>query len=96
MLVLIGLSFYVVLKLTLYEEEYKESSDVFLSVIFAVFIQVVNLILSFYIDFTTDLEGRYTVTAQMESKIIKKTMVYFMNSTLIPFSLFIIESYRPI
>ena len=36
------------------------------------------------------------MTAEIESKIIKKILVYFLNSTLIPFSLLIIESYRPI
>ena len=96
MVVLLGLSFFAVLRLTIYEEQYKESSDYFLSVLFSVVLIAVNMILAFYIENTTNLEGRYNMTAEIESKIIKKILVYFLNSTLIPFSLLIIESYRPI
>lgn len=96
MVILLGLSFYAVLRLTIYEEQYKESSDYFLSVLFSVVLIAVNMILAFYIENTTNLEGRYNMTAEIESKIIKKILVYFLNSTLIPFSLLIIESYRPI
>lgn len=57
-------------------------------------ILVINKLLAFYIDFTTYLEGRDNVTGEIMSKIIKKIIVYFLNVTLIPFSLLIIESYR--
>ena len=47
-----------------------------------------------YIDFTTHLEARYTLTGQTQIKIIKQPLVFFLNTTLIPFSLLIIESDR--
>lgn len=61
---------------------------------FSVIILVVNKILALYIDLSTSQEGRYNVTGEIMSKIIKKCIVYFFNVTLIPFSLLIIESYR--
>jgi hypothetical protein len=94
MIMVLGLSFFAVLKLTIYQTEYKEAADVLLSIFFSIIIEGVNIILGIYIDYSTDLEGRYTKTGQISNKIIKKILGSFLNATLIPFSLLIIESYR--
>jgi len=65
MIVVLGISFFAVLKLTIYQSTYKEAADVLLSFIFSLIISGVNLVLAVYIDYSTDLEGRYTKTAQI-------------------------------
>ena len=61
-----------------------------LSIFFSLIIAAVNIILANYIDYSTDLEGRYTITGQISNKIIKKILGFFLNATLTPFALLII------
>ena len=90
MIVVLGICFIAVLQLTIYQNQYQEAADVVLSIFFSFIIMTVNFLLGLYIDYSTDMEGRYTVTGLISNKIIKKIIAFFLNTTLIPFALLII------
>ncbi len=94
MLIILAISFYLVVQLTFAEEQYQAADDIILSITFSIIVEIINFALGMYIDFATQLEARYTLTGQTQIKIIKQTLVFFLNTTLIPFSLLIIESDR--
>lgn len=94
LIVTLTISFFIVRSLTYSQEQYK-ASGLFISIAFSIIILIVNRVLGLYIDFTSKLEGRITVTSEIENKLIKKTTAYFLNTTLIPFSLLVGYSYRP-
>jgi len=94
MVIILAISFYLVVQLTFAEEQYQAANDIILSITFSIIVEIINFALGMYIDFTTQREARYTLTGQTQIKIIKQTLVFFLNTTLIPFSLLIIQSDR--
>ncbi len=66
-----------------------------MSIVFAIIIEVVNEILTFLIDVFTGWEGRYTLTGEISIKLYKNCAAFFLNTTLLPFFLFILDWFNP-
>ena len=66
-----------------------------MSIVFAVLIELVNELLSFAIDKFTRWEGRYTMTGENSMKLYKNCAGFFLNTTLLPFMLFVFDLFDP-
>jgi len=64
-----------------------------MSFILSIIIEAINFILYFLTFKLTEMEKRITLTGKMTARIIRNVVFFFFNTTLIPFSLFLINWY---
>lgn len=89
--VILGISFAIILMLTRAENDDAASNDAVNSLGMAVLIEVVNVVLYLAIYQLTEAERRITLTGKMMARITRNVLVFFFNTTLIPFSLFLLD-----
>ncbi len=61
-----------------------------LSVVFSVVIEVTNYLLDIIIGRVTEWEKRYTLTGKMRTMLVKNFIYFLLNTTILPFTLFIL------
>lgn len=61
-----------------------------MSFVLAFLIEIINALLYLAIYQLTEMEKRITLTGKMIARIIRNVCVFFFNTTLIPFSLFLL------
>lgn len=92
--ILLG-SFVLIGFLSKNEEDRDTVGDILMSVLFAVLIEVVNTIFVVVISNLTKWERRYTKTGEITIMLYKKCAGFFLNTTFLPFCLFLFQVFVP-
>jgi hypothetical protein len=83
--------FALILLLTRQENDGEAGNDVGTALAMAVLIEAVNVALYLAIFELTEIEKRITLTGKMMARITRNVFVFFLNTTLLPFFLFLLD-----